>query len=264
MLLKDIPMQLYKTAMSNYPLEEGVDREDLNNAIYNYYAYYKLSFCNTEKWLNNLSARMRIIMPRYNQLYASIALHFDPLKTYDYTRTVDHTGQDSTHETVDATNNLTAKNTQNNTGGYNNDIDHELTANGKTENSTFPQGNLLANGNSSNTQLYLDNATKASNTEKYNDKIQNVHHDNTVNDASQNQTGNQKTDKNTTDSYNDTIKESGTAPGSNYSKLVADYRALAISVEEMIIEELRDLFFSSFDTCDYSDCIPFGVYPWYK
>lgn len=264
MLLKDIPMESYNTAMSIYPLDASVDRAELNNAIYNYYAYYVLSFCNVEKWLHNLSARMRIIMPRYNQIYASIALRFDPLKTYDYTRTVDHSGSDTHQINRQTTENNNENGTINNDGNYNTANSGEQTFFSQTDLSTFPQGNLLANGNSSNSQLYLDNETKNNENTETTSNVVNTHKDTTITSVNKDTVNNVSDNKNATDEYNDNIHEEGTAPGSNYSKLVADYRALAISVEEMIIEELRDLFFSSFDTTDFGDCIPYGVYPWYK
>lgn len=264
MLLKDIPMQSYNTAMANYPLDASVDRVELNNAIYNYYTYYELSFCNVEKWLHNLAARMRIIMPRYNQIYASIALRFDPLKTYEYTRAVDHSGTDTHQINRQTTENNNENGTINNDGNYTTANRDEQTTTSKTDLSTFPQGNLLASGNSNNSQLYLDNETKNNGSTETTSNVVNTHNDETISSVSRDTVNNVSDNKNATDEYNDNIHEEGTAPGSNYSKLVADYRALAISVEEMIIEELRDLFFSSFDTTDFGDCIPYGVYPWYK
>ena len=151
-----------------------------------------------------------------------------------------------------------------NDGNYNTANNAEQTATSKTDLSTFPQGNLLSSGNSNNSQLYLDNETKNNESTETTSNVVNTHNDETISSISRDTVNNVSDNKNATNEYNDNIHEEGTAPGSNYSKLVADYRALAISVEEMIIEELRDLFFLAFDTTDFGDCIPYGVYPWYK
>lgn len=335
-------------AMTSYPIHNPAYRETLNSNIYNYYRYYHISVKDKNKWLNLLSARMAVIMPRYNQIYASLDLEFDPLLTYDYNRTVKHVGQEDhtkdntakkdndttittdktsktdtkdntidTGKTTEKRNTVSAETTSDhegttadgsmtNNGGYTTDRTDSATGSSTSQYSTMPQGNLNASPNTVDPDPYADNKTVGTSKDNNTGKDTNVHNDtttttnNTATDKSgksdgtinldgsgtadrtvdvtgtKNVTDHTGTDKvfgetssanesfNKNNSYNDDIHEYGTAPGYNYSKLVEDYRALAVNIDYDIILELDDLFFTIFGTCDFDDCLDFIRNPWYN
>lgn len=85
------------SAMSDYPLYESKldhemipnfipTREEINNAILNYYKYREIGFETVGRFLDELRTSLHEIMPYYNQIMYSMDIDYDILHNVDYTR----------------------------------------------------------------------------------------------------------------------------------------------------------------------------------
>lgn len=251
MTLSQIGQEKFQLAMTAYPIHNESYRPTLNNNIFNYYQHYEISMCNVDKWLSLLSARMAIIMPKYNLLYESLDIKFNPLENYDEYRELNHTGSEDMKRNTTTDENNSSTMSQNNDGGATDTANATTSTTGYNRGSDSPQGNLATAPNSTNMGYYATDETYTRSNTTSDTTANNVHHDATTGQ------GTNAIDRDVSDTYdknnqyNDAEHKHGTAPGSNYSKMIADYRNLAISIDEMIIEELDDLFFTVFNPADY-------------
>lgn len=158
-------------------------------------------------WLN---ARMREILPYYNQLYKSALVEFDPLENVNLT---------TTHEQTD-----TGDRDESGTS-HTDDVGKENT-DAWSKLSDTPQGGL--NGVASD--AYLTAATH---------NITDNSHDN---DTDNQYTGN----VDTVDTINYTHTEKGKNGGFSYSKMLGEWRETFLNIDEMLIARLEDLFMGVF------------------
>lgn len=177
-------------------------------------------------WKLRLDTKLNEIMPYYNKLYKSELLDFNPLYTYNLTRTR-ATKLNSKRETgnngeVDTTNNSNSEGSG--TGTTNN--------NGSDLYSDTPQGSL--NGVESGT--YLTNARKTSDTSTSSSS--------TSNNSSASEkvvsSENGSDDFNSTEDYLETVVG---YEGTNASDLLLKFRETFLNIDVMILNELEDLFF---------------------
>ena len=69
--------------LSNYPIWDENEREELNQLILDTYWHREIGFETVDMFAHYLDVRMRTIMPYYNQLALSERIKFDPLLTMD-------------------------------------------------------------------------------------------------------------------------------------------------------------------------------------
>lgn len=243
----------------NFPIYDETYRLVLETKILRH--YYTREICAEtpglwKLWLNN---RMNEIMPYYNQLYRSAMLDYNPLHDYDLTRqrqgsantTKNMTGEGKTVNNQKTANTLTS--TQN-------DDSHttaDTTGSGsldETKNELYkyantPQGDVQGN------PIFTDYLTEASNTDgdlhrtdssesntdskttaasKINQSQDTTTHGGTSTTTSQDDT------INTTDQYIEHIY--GKMGTSSYALMVKEYRENILNIDQMIIDELQDLF----------------------
>lgn len=85
------------SAMSDYPLYTSKldhemipdfipTREEINNAILNYYKYREIGFETVGRFLDELRTSLNEIMPYYNQIMYTMDIDYDLLHNVDYTR----------------------------------------------------------------------------------------------------------------------------------------------------------------------------------
>lgn len=247
----------FQTAMLTYPLHNNAYRDTLNDNIYNYYKHYRLSIYNVDKWLDLLSARMAVIMPKYNLLYKSLdyLTDLDPLLNYDKQRTLDHAGENGHNKEMGTKESTTSNYDSENTGSATTTGEAHGTGSDTSRYSDAPQGNMASPPNSNDMGFYVTNATYNSNKDDTTSEQYNMHSDKQGSTGSGSLERNAKEEYSGTDSYKDTEHEWGTSPNSNYSKMLADYRALAIDIDMQIIKELDDLFFTTFSPSDFMESI---------
>lgn len=262
----------------DYPIFDEKYRSVLETKIIKHYYTREIAGETVGLWKLWLDERMNNIMPYYNQLYKSELLEFNPL--YDTDITTD-SNRNETHEenTTDSnvrtdntnreetgtqtrTDDLASKNTRtDNLTSANSHEDHDNdsdTNDSLTAYSDTPQ-NGLAGVNELN---YLTNATKVNgNDSKTHDNNGTSTTKNTgtqVDDATQ--TGTVKNDITNTVKNTGTVSDSGTGTKNydnvndylehvkgkrgtdSYAKLLSEYRKTFLNIDQMIINNLSDLF----------------------
>lgn len=216
--------------------------------------YYLREICSetTGIWIMWMNERLEMIMPYYNQLYKSATIEFNPLFDVDITRKSTRNIDATKTETGELT--RTSNNTRKTDGTQYVDSTAENTTkiSDSTESTTkdlysdTPQGALTG----VETETYLTNARKISNNESNsgtensssngtNDTVYNgtTTDENNVND---NTTNNGKS--NSTDDYIETL--TGKQGGDTYSKMLNEFRSTFLNIDNMIIDEFKDLFFN--------------------
>lgn len=182
-----------------------------------------------------LTERMNMIMPYYNQLYESATLKFNPL--YDVDLSTTHTLKD------DGTNSSTLHGEDSNTRTDNlsslrtDDLKHTDESNQWNKFSDTPQGALTG----VESGVYLTDARNITDNGNSSDSgTQKV--DNT---GTQVNTG--TSDTNSSGTYSSlkdyTEHVQGKRSGVSYAKMLMEYRDSMINIDQMVINELKDLFF---------------------
>nr|DAG33416.1 MAG TPA: Lower collar protein [Bacteriophage sp.] len=208
--VEDILNNSWNKIFSDFPIFDEKYRSELCKKILRHY-YTREICCETVgRWKLFLSAKMKNIMPYYNQLYQSELLKIEPLVSVN--RTVSHEGEGSETKTTNR-NGTNSSNTK--TDGSTNTWSYF---------SDTPQGGI--NGLESND--YLTNATH------------NVGTDVTSSTLNGSNTDNETGTGNRNDSYVDKIL----GYEGNQSEMLLKFRETFLNIDLMIIDELKDLFFT--------------------
>lgn len=208
--IEDILNKSWSKIFSDFPIFDEEYRSELCKKILRHY-YTREICCETVgRWKLFLSDKMKNIMPYYNQLYQSELLKIQPLVSVD--RSVSHKGVGNETKTTSSN----ATNTNNSR------------TDGSTETWSYysdtPQGGI----NGLDTNDYLTNATHNTGTDLTNS---------TVNGAtSANETGK--------GSRNDMYVDKILGYEGNQSEMLLKFRETFLNIDMMIINELKDLFFT--------------------
>lgn len=214
--------------------------------------YYTREICceTVGRWKLFLEDRMNTIMPYYNQLYASAQLQFDPLKDTNYT--LNHDGDIVSHGTTlgQGTSDSTGSR-QSIDGGQ--DTRNWNRAEKYTEWNLFsdtPQGGIAGIQGAEDDPSLGDNAyltdarhvihdgTGTSGTETANYGRTN----NTTTTDHATTANNVTTDSTTDNTYLESIV--GKRNSMTYSKMLQEYRETMLNIDKMVMDELKDLFFT--------------------
>lgn len=238
----------------NFPIFDENYRGVLERKILKHYYTREIGLETYGLWKLKLDTKLNEIMDYYNQLYKSALLEFNPFYDTDLTRkrvidtsgtntsNTSKTNRSDTDVTMDKTVSVDGTNSTeySDTDASNNNI------NRKNLYSDTPQGaidELEAN-------RYLTNATIDNNVENLSRKS-NGEGSNKI-DSTEEQSGNTRTEVsgNENENYQSNIKNlenyieevKGKAGGSNYSKLLKEFRETFLNIDMMIINDLSDLF----------------------
>lgn len=208
--IEDVLDKSWNKIFSDFPIFDEQYREELCKKILRHY-YTREICCETVgRWKLFLSDKMKNIMPYYNQLYQSELLKIQPLVSVD--RSVSHKGQGSESKIT--------KSNATNTNSSRTD--------GSTDTWSYysdtPQGGI----NGLDTNDYLTNATHNTGTDGTNS---------TVNGAT---SGNETGEGTRKDMYVDTVL----GYEGNQSEMLLKFRETFLNIDMMIINELKDLFFT--------------------
>lgn len=208
--IEDILDKSWNKIFSDFPIFDEHYRPELCKKILRHY-YTREICCETVgRWKLFLSDKMKNIMPYYNQLYQSELLKIQPLVSVD--RSVTHEGSGSESKTTNR--NGTNTNTSRTDG----------TTDTWSYYSDTPQGGI--NGLDSND--YLTNATHNVGTDGTSSTLNGT--------TSDNETGTE----NRSDSYVDRVL----GYEGNQSEMLLKFRETFLNIDMMIINELKDLFFT--------------------
>ena len=235
----------------NYPIWNESYKTTLETKILKHYFIKEIGMETVGLWKLYLEERMNLIMPYYNQLYETATKNYDYLSDVNSSET--YTANKTNKETADftLTGNLTGsttnigKDTINSTSKTtdNGSRDSDTTINNKNLESDLPQANYV-------NLDYGTNLVESEQTEALHDTTNNVSNfaadsttdrNNTTN-ASQDtsQTAKNIVDGNADETYTRTRK--GAFGGKSLTELMMEYRQSIINIDNMIINELSDLF----------------------
>lgn len=262
----------------DYPIFDENYRSVLETKIIKHYYTREIGAETVGLWKFWLDERMNRIMPYYNQLYKSELLDFNPLYDTDITTDsnrkekheenttdsnvrTDNTSRDE-NGTETRTDNLASSNTRTDNLKTSNDHEDHDTDSG-TNDSLQAYSDTPQNGLTGVTTLnYLTNATKNtgsdSKTHNNDGSYETKNTGTQTNDATQ--TGTVRNDINNTVRNTGTVSDSGTGTKNydnvndylehvkgkrgteSYAKMLQEYRKTFLNIDQMIINNLSDLF----------------------
>ena len=208
--IEDILNKSWDKIFSDFPIFDEQYRPELCKKILRHY-YTREICCETVgRWKLFLCDKMKNIMPYYNQLYKSALLKIQPLVSVD--RSITHEGKGSETKTTN----------RNGTNSSSSRTD------GSTDTWSYysdtPQGGI--DGLDSND--YLTNATHNRGTDSTSSTL-----NGTTNDS---ETGSE----NRSDTYVDKVL----GYDGNQSEMLLKFRETFLNIDMMVIDELKDLFFT--------------------
>lgn len=208
--IEDILDKSWDKIFSDFPIFDEHYRAELCKKILRHY-YTREICCETVgRWKLFLSDKMKNIMPYYNQLYQSELLKIQPLVSVNRSVTHEGGGSESKNTTRNGTNNSSSR-----TDG---------TTDTWSYYSDTPQGGISG----LDTNDYLTNATHNVGTDTTNSSLNSTNSDNEI------ETGNRK------DNYVDQVL----GYEGNQSEMLLKFRETFLNIDMMVINELKDLFFT--------------------
>jgi hypothetical protein len=208
-----------------YPIWNENYKKDLETKIIKHYYTKEIGLETVGLWKFYLEERLNLIMPYYNNIYATTIKDYDYLTNINTTETFEN--DKTTHDigTIDNTVDLT----KTDTGGGTQTVNGTDTS--KSLESDAPQANYAG----------LDYASKLNDTTDTKNDTVTTDNNNTTTNTGTNNTTNDNTST-TNDNYTKTNK--GNSGSKSFTELILEYRESLINIDSMIIDELKDLFMS--------------------
>ena len=230
----------------DFPIYDESYRLVLEKKILRHYYTREICAETVGLWKLWLCDKLNIIMPYYNKMYESTLLQFNPLYDVDVTteRDVENTGTSVGNTTNASTANEANRGTISDAGtNSSNSNDWKLF-------SDTPQGGITGVANASIIQdssltdyAYLTTAENDKHNGSGTDS--NLRTLNTDNTTNLNATGTTSNAINNLEDYTERVF--GKRGAHTYSAMLMEFRKSIINIDEMIIEELSDLFFKLWD-----------------
>lgn len=227
----------------DFPLFDEEYRLALECKILRHYYTREISEETVGLWKLRLEDRMNMIMPYYNQLYQSQLLKFNPL--YDIDLTTEHTREANSDSESNSESNQTANYSDSHTQSTNSKMNNVTTDDSSSNNddafSDTPQGGLddVKNykylTNFRNTKGNTDRNTVSDETND--SKMESATNSNSNSNATGKSVGSVKN----LESYIEHV--SGKTSSKSYNVLLKEFRENMLNVDNLIINELSDLFF---------------------
>lgn len=236
--LRDLIAAGFVPALTAYPIYDTAYRVVLNAKIIKHYSFREIGLETPDLFNFFLDMRMGEIMPRFNKMYLSEALTFNPLYNSDLTETNHRTTEGVTVGQSSNGEDTTTSGTGSTTGTGSGTTTHAKVKNIIADSDT-PQGNLSI--------MALEAGGYASKVE-ISEQSFDVPDEQTS--AQANATTNAQTgaslstaatasEGNTTEDY---VRHVSGYTGANPTELLIKYRESLINIDVMIIESLSDLF----------------------
>lgn len=221
--------------LNEYPIFDENYREVLNTAILDFYRFKEICYSNPIRWRYELQARMnRIMRNKYNKLYESKMIEFNPLYNIEIIETFQ---RELNNETVNQTNG-TSNNTSNGNNVSKSVADNQTLGENMSVSAQYPTEQMLAN--QLNGTGYVDGSGKI--TQKGSD---NTTTDNTATfDSIDNATYGNESNGQSKDNENYVKKTVGSSAGLPFSKAMIQLKEYIdkFQLDEQVIDELADLF----------------------
>ena len=231
----------------DFPIFDENYRLVLEKQILRHYYTREICMETVGAWKLKLQDRLNLIMPKYNKLYESAKLEFNPF--YDVDLTTDHNRGNSGTSVSQATN--TRVNNDSGSGSYSDSSSNSHSGSDSNTRwdlySDTPQGGVAginaASDPSLGTNAYLTNARKI--TDSGSDSATDTGSRSGSNSTAREQTvtdnGNSSGNVTSLENYLEHIK--GKRGGATYSTMLQEYRETFLNIDLLIINDLSDLFF---------------------
>lgn len=231
----------------DFPIFDENYRLVLEKQILRHYYTREICMETVGAWKLKLQDRLNLIMPKYNKLYESAKLSFNPF--YDVDLTTDHNRGNNGSSTSQATN--TRTNNDNVDGSYSDSNSNSHSGSDSNTRwdlySDTPQGGVTGINGATTPNLsdnsYLTNARKI--TDNGSDSATDTGSRSGTSESNRDQTvvdnGSSSGTVTNVENYLEHIK--GKRGGLTYSKMLQEYRATFLNIDLMVINELSDLFF---------------------
>lgn len=218
----------------SFPVFDEAYRETLCRKILKYYYTREICAETVGRWKLFLENRMNYIMPKYNKLYTAIIQEVNPLYDFDYTRTYTKTNEGNQENTGETTVNTT--DTPRVSTSEQSNVTGQTTGNTSSKYSDTPQGAItgLANDN------YLTNATIGTNSGNTTSSENKTVTQNGTNTTEETGSATNTIDVNNTEEYVEHVL--GKKGDKSYFQLIKEYSENIIDIDDMIIDDLADLF----------------------
>lgn len=235
----------------NYPIWDESYKITLETKILKHYFNKEIGMETIGLWKLYLEERLNLIMPYYNQLYETASKNYDYMT--DVNSTEIYTATKSNNEVADFTlsGNLTGSTTDMGKDVINT-VSKNIDTGTRDSNNTINKKNLesdLPQANYANLD-YGTQLTEENQTETMHDSTNQTTNFTNGSTADRNNTTNTKQDttqasKNTVNNSGDetyTRTRKGAFGGKSLTQLMLEYRESLINIDNMIINELSDLF----------------------
>lgn len=231
----------FDLGLDKYPIFDEGYREGLNQKIIDHYYFQEIGFETPGLFKRFLMRRMNEIMPMYNQLYLSTLIEFDPLVTNEIVTKAREVYDRSIHED---------ESRDSETRSHDHAIQQATSQNEATSDSDGKSKNRTLVNTTPQMQLsghddYASNITDTVN--------ESTTHGESTGDT---KTQGENTEETKTDGYTDTTTERSERyldknkasqrgiMGTNYSRLLLEYRNTFLNIDMDVIDELAPLFMS--------------------
>lgn len=223
----------------NFPIFDEAHRTDLENRIMERFMFREIALTPYARWQFLFNNKMMVMMPKYNQLYKVMSQDFNLFDDTNYKRTVDE----------DTVNNGTKNQKDNSSINSTN----ETETNGTATTTDMPGVTTLETHNTTPQtalQDFIDNKylNSADKTSQSGQNVQDVISDSkdtqtltSSSEATRNENSSNNLDRNLTEQI------TGKRSGRTYAELLAEYQQSLRTVDEMILDELEEMFFCLYD-----------------
>lgn len=258
----------------DYPIFDSSYKSILESKILKYYYFHEICDVPLARWKLMLDNKMNEIMPYYNQLYSSEKLTITPLinesRERSYTKDTSSTsegkstmqssdtstGHTETDETSSGTDNMTENTQGSGTQTGETTSNREESRNGQVLTSDTPQGTITDvedNGYLSGVQRTSESIAdeQTVNTSENTENTSQSTRTGTTSGTTHSETdttittGRSGTDSSTAtiNTLDDYLEKTSGITGVSQSQLLTEYRNTFLNIDQMVLRELRPLFF---------------------
>lgn len=258
----------------DYPIFDSSYKSILESKILKYYYFHEICDVPLARWKLMLDNKMNEIMPYYNQLYSSEKLTITPLinesRERSYTKDTSSTsegkstmqssdtstGHTETDETSSGTDNMTENTQGSGTQTGETTSNREESRNGQVLTSDTPQGTITDvedNGYLSGVQRTSESIAdeQTVNTSENTENTSQSTRTGTTSGTTHSETdttittGRSGTDSSTAtiNTLDDYLEKTSGITGVSQSQLLTEYRNTFLNIDQMVLRELRSLFF---------------------
>ena len=236
----------------SFPIFDETYRLPLERKILRHFYTREISEETVGLWKLRLNDKLNVIMPYYNKLYESELLKFNPFYDVDITREREASNvgeqsrkQESTVNNIENRENKASYDGVSTGSSTNNKTDSET--NWDLYSDTPQSGIEGIEGNTANHLNYLTNARKttddATSSNEYDNTQITQHENKSSDDRASTSTGNVDDTTNVTNLEQYAERVVGKQGASSYSELLRLFRKTFLNIDQMILEELENLFF---------------------